>query len=193
MIVSTEERLKLAPADPQPIDVDPSETQEWLESLEAVVRTQGLERAKFLLQALLADAHKHGVRLPYDVTSPYVNTISLAEQPHFPGIREIERRIKSIIRWNAMAMVVRAGKYPGLGGHISTYASAATLYEVGFNHFFKGNAAPGGQTLSTIRVTPPPASTPARFWKADSPKNTSKTSAANCNRTLASPATPTPT
>jgi pyruvate dehydrogenase E1 component len=147
MIVSTEERLKLAPADPQPIDVDPSETQEWLESLEAVVRTQGLERAKFLLQALLADAHKHGVRLPYDVTSPYVNTISLAEQPHFPGIREIERRIKSIIRWNAMAMVVRAGKYPGLGGHISTYASAATLYEVGFNHFFKGNAAPGGADI----------------------------------------------
>lgn len=147
MIVRTEERLQLASADPQLFDHDPDETQEWLESLEAVIRTQGLQRAKFLLQALLADAHKQGVRLPFDATSPYVNTISLAEQPHFPGIREIERRIKSIIRWNAMAMVVRAGKYAGLGGHISTYASAATLYEVGFNHFFKGNAAPGGADI----------------------------------------------
>jgi pyruvate dehydrogenase E1 component len=120
-------------------DANPAETAEWLESLNFVLKNGGTERAKFLLSALDRRAHLEGVELPYASTTPYVNTISPDQQPKYPGDREIERRIKSIVRWNAMAMVVRANKVsPGIGGHISTYASAATLYEVGFNHFFRG-------------------------------------------------------
>ncbi len=125
-------------------DVDPLETVEWLESLDAVMGSQGRERAAFLLQALLDRAHRSGVRLPFTANTPYVNTIPVEEQQSFPGDRELERRIKSIVRWNAMAMVVRANREcPGIGGHISTYASAATLYEVGFNHFFRGRQGDG--------------------------------------------------
>ena len=119
-------------------DLDPQETVEWLESLEAVIRTQGIERARFLIETLLDRAQQDGVRFPFQPTTPYVNTIPENEQPEFPGDRELERRIKSIVRWNAMAMVVRANKATNVGGHIATYASAATLYEVGFNHFFRG-------------------------------------------------------
>ena len=108
-------------------DIDRSETHEWLEALDDVVATRGEERARFLLGELADRAFRRGVPLPAPV-SPYVNTIPLVEQPPYPGDREIERRIKSIIRWNAMAMVVRANKHEaGIGGHISTYASAATL------------------------------------------------------------------
>src|SRR5205814_3267794 len=97
------------------------------------------ERARFLLETLLERARRGGVHLPFSANTPYVNTIAAEEQPPFPGDREIERRIKSINRWNAMAMVVRANKESsGIGGHISTFASAATLYEIGFNHFFRG-------------------------------------------------------
>ncbi len=92
----------------------------------------------YLLTVLEENAYRAGVELPFSATTPYINTIPVDHQPVFPGNREIERRIKSIIRWNAMAMVVRANKESGVGGHISTYASAATLYEVGFNHFFHG-------------------------------------------------------
>lgn len=120
-------------------DSDPAETQEWIESLENVVLFQGPERMKFILKKLLEKAHQQGVDLPFTANTPYINTIPFERQPPFPGDRAIERRIKSLIRWNAMAMVVRANKkYLGIGGHISTYASAATLYEVGFNHFFRG-------------------------------------------------------
>ena len=120
-------------------DVNPAETSEWLQSLDYVLKNGGPERARFLLSALDRRAHVEGVDLPYTATTPYINTITPEEQPLYPGDREIERRIKSIVRWNAMAMVVRANKVsPGIGGHISTYASAATLYEVGFNHFFRG-------------------------------------------------------
>ena len=120
-------------------DTDPAETQEWLESLRYVLESKGPERVSYLLSVLDEKAHRSGVELPFTATTPYINTISADEQPVYPGNREIERRIKSIIRWNAMAMVVRANKEsPGIGGHISTYASAATLYEVAFNHFFHG-------------------------------------------------------
>jgi pyruvate dehydrogenase E1 component len=122
------------------------EDKEWLESLEYVLRTQGPERVRELLEILDVYAHNTGVDLPFTANTPYINTIPADEQPTFPGSRETERRIKSIIRWNAMAMVVRANKESdGIGGHISTYASAATLYEVAFNHFFKGkdNNKPG--------------------------------------------------
>ena len=115
------------------------EIKEWIESLEYVLKTDGPERVKQILHDLSTYAHKEGVSLPFTANTPYVNTIPKDKQPSFPGSREIERRIKSIIRWNAMAMVVRANKEEsGIGGHISTFASAATLYEIAFNHFFKG-------------------------------------------------------
>ncbi len=120
-------------------DIDAQETSEWLEALEEVLRYQGPERVRFLLSEMLRASYAKGVAVPFSINTPYINTIPREQQPPFPGDRQIERRIKSIIRWNAMAMVVRANrKFPGIGGHISTYASAATLYEVGFNHFFRG-------------------------------------------------------
>ncbi len=124
-------------------DLDPQETGEWLEAFEQIVALQGEERGRFLLAKLRELAYLRGVPLPLG-TTPYVNTIPAAEEPAYPGDRRIERRIKSLIRWNAMAMVVRANRTEaGIGGHISTYASAATLYEVGFNHFFRGRGPEG--------------------------------------------------
>lgn len=129
---------------PPPVDSDPAETAEWLGSLEYVLKSKGPERVKQLFRALETMARKEGVDLPKDLNTPYINTIPASKQPPYPGNREIERRIKSIIRWNAMAMVVRANnQYDGLGGHISTFASSATLYEVAFNHFFRGRGDSG--------------------------------------------------
>ncbi len=120
-------------------DFDTDETSEWLEALDGVVQARGTQRARFLLYRLIQRAYQQGVQVPFTANTAYINTIPLEQQPPYPGDRQLERRIKSLIRWNAMAMVVRANKkFPGIGGHISTYASAATLYEVGFNHFFKG-------------------------------------------------------
>ncbi|MCF8079882.1 MAG: pyruvate dehydrogenase (acetyl-transferring), homodimeric type [Desulfobacterales bacterium] len=134
------------------------ENREWRASLDYVFQSQGSDRVEALLEHLQRRAVKYGVRPCYSARTPYVNTIPVGEQAVFPGSREIERRIKSIVRWNAMAMVVRANREkPGIGGHISTYASCATLFEVGFNHFFRapnaghpgdivyfqGHAAPG--------------------------------------------------
>jgi len=114
------------------------ENKEWLESLEDVFRSQGPERVRDLLSRLHEQARKYGIQIRQTGTTPYVNTIPADQQPPYPGRREIERRIKNVIRWNAMAMVVRANREEsGIGGHISTYASAATLFEVGFNHFFR--------------------------------------------------------
>ncbi len=116
------------------------ETQEWLESLDYVLQTGGPARVKDLLKRLEAHAHKAGVKLPFSPNTPYINTISVQGQPSYPGDSQIEERIISLVRWNAMAMVVRANKRDdSIGGHISTYASSANLYEVGFNHFFKGD------------------------------------------------------
>src|SRR5690606_31153652 len=120
-------------------DYNDIETREWLYSLDYVLEHDGTERVKELLQQLQIRAHKAGVSIPFTANTPYINTIPREKQPPFPGDREIERRIKSLIRWNAMAMVVKANKLEnGIGGHISTYASAATLFEIGFNHFFRG-------------------------------------------------------
>jgi len=118
------------------------EEQEWLESLDYVLATYPPEKVQLLLRQLLDRAEQTGVQFPFSANRPYVNTIRRAEQPAFPGDREIERRIKSLIRWNAMAMVVRANRdaEASPGGHISTYASLATLYEVGFNHFFRARS-----------------------------------------------------
>ncbi len=126
-------------------DSDVAETKEWLDSLDGVLQSAGPERARFLLTQLRHKAVRQGVEIPFTANTPYINTIPPDRQPPYPGSREIERRIKSLVRWNAMAMVVRANKHsPGIGGHISTFASTATLFEVGLNHFFRGPEAPGG-------------------------------------------------
>jgi pyruvate dehydrogenase E1 component len=129
-------------------DVDAAETREWLDSFEGVLQTEGTDRARFLLTELKSKADRSGVQIPFSANTPYVNTIPLSRQPRYPGHRDIERRIKSLVRWNAMAMVVKANKEDGtLGGHIATFASSATLYEVGFNHFFHGSDHPDGHVL----------------------------------------------
>jgi pyruvate dehydrogenase E1 component len=118
------------------------ENREWIESLDYVYANQGPERVLELLRLLQVRAQENGVEAHFSANTPYINTIPVSRQPAFPGNREIERRIKSIIRWNAMAMVVRANREnSGIGGHISTFASSATLYEVGFNHFFRAKSA----------------------------------------------------
>ncbi len=125
-------------------DIDPSETREWLDSLNSVVDIRGRARARYLLARLLARARELQVGVPAMVSSDYINTIPPEQEPWFPGDEHIERRIRAFIRWNAMAMVTRANRrFDGLGGHLSTYASSASLYEVGFNHFFRGKSDGG--------------------------------------------------
>ncbi len=119
-------------------DLDPVETQEWLESIDSVLKTHGAERAHFLLDRLIDYTRRSGAYLPFRPNTAYVNTIPTGQQPEYPGNRALERRIEAYIRWNAMAMVVQANRISSeYGGHISTYASSATLYEVGFNHFWR--------------------------------------------------------
>ncbi len=126
-------------------DTDPTETQEWVDSFDAVVTEEGPDRARFLMAKLLERAHETSIGVPGSITTPYVNTISAEDQPEFPGDEDIERRIRRFIRWNAAVMVIKANhREKGIGGHLSTFASSATLYEVGFNHFFKGRNAAGG-------------------------------------------------
>ena len=121
------------------VDADPTETREWLDSLRYVINSRGGDRAAYLLHAIEQEAYRLGVAIPFSATTPYINTIPADRQPPYPGNREIERRIKSIIRWNAMAMVVRANREDkSIGGHISTFASSATLVEVAMNHFIRG-------------------------------------------------------
>ena len=129
-------------------DIDPQETDEWLESLQSVIEVDGPQRAGYILRAILKRARELNVGIPALIQTPYINTIPPEEEPSFPGDDVMEKRIRRIIRWNAMAMVQRANKrFPGIGGHISTYASSASLYETGFNHFFRGpNSSTGGLT-----------------------------------------------
>ncbi|MBM3805279.1 MAG: pyruvate dehydrogenase (acetyl-transferring), homodimeric type [Actinobacteria bacterium] len=127
-------------------DTDPGETEEWLDSLDAVVEVQGKTRARYLLSRLLERARASQVSFPATVSTPYINSISAEFEPWFPGDEHLERRIRAYIRWNAAVMVVRANtKAEGIGGHLSTFASSASLYEIGFNHFFRGkdNGTPG--------------------------------------------------
>jgi pyruvate dehydrogenase E1 component len=120
-------------------DVDPEETKEWVESLDAVIDARGKRRARFLLSKITERARERQVGSPAEVSTPYVNTIPTEEQPWFPGDDYLERRIRAYIRWNAAVMVVNANHHAeGIGGHLSTFASSAALYEVGFNHFFRG-------------------------------------------------------
>ena len=139
-------------------DIDPLETSEWLESLSAVIEKDGNQRAHYLIKELINKAYMEGANIPYTQNTPYINTIPVNEEKKSNGDQNIERRIRSLIRWNAAAMVVSANKkFPELGGHIGTFASAATLYDVGMNHFwraknnkfggdliyFQGHSAPG--------------------------------------------------
>ncbi len=138
-------------------DTDPQETKEWLESLAAVVEHEGPARAHYLIETLIATARQEGVNIPYSATTEYINTIPAEQQPPYPGDPDMEIKLHSYIRWNAMAMVVRANKDTNVGGHIASFASAAALYDVGFSHFwhapseqhdgdmiyFQGHSVPG--------------------------------------------------
>ncbi len=130
-------------------DIDPTETREWLESIDSVLRVHGPERAHFLLNRMIDFSRRSGAYLPYSPNTAYVNTISTGRQPEYPGDRTIERRLEAYLRWNAMAMVVQANrKSTEYGGHISSYASCATMYEVGFNHFWRApNDEHGGDMV----------------------------------------------
>ena len=128
------------------VDVDPAETAEWCEALDALIAAHGESRARFLFDALLAHARRHGVRWLPSMVTPYVNSIPLASQTPFPGDLAMEQRLAALMRWNALAMVMRANRVESggsaeLGGHIASYASAADLFEVGFNHFFRARSA----------------------------------------------------
>ncbi len=125
-------------------DIDQVETQEWLDSFDVVVDEQGQARGRFLLLKVLERARQRSIGIPSLTTTDYINTISPEREPAFPGDEDVERRIRRQIRWNAAVMVHRTNVERGTGGHIGTYASAASLYEVGFNHFFRGRAHPGG-------------------------------------------------
>jgi pyruvate dehydrogenase E1 component len=125
-------------------DIDERETSDWIESLDDVLDQEGETRARFLLFKLLKRARQRQVGLPPLTNTRYINTISPEQEPFFPGDEQLERRIRRLIRWNAVAMVLRANnRFAGIGGHLATYASAATLYEVGFNHFFRGKDGDG--------------------------------------------------
>jgi pyruvate dehydrogenase E1 component len=129
-----------------------AEMRDWLDALDDVIARETPERVRAMLRRLQTRAYAAGIRLPFSANTPYVNTIPSEDQPPYPGNLEVERRIRAFIRWNAMAMVVRANKHSdGIGGHISSYASSATLYEVGFNHFFRGPNSPGGADLVYIQ------------------------------------------
>jgi pyruvate dehydrogenase E1 component len=136
----------------RPVDVDPDETREWLEALDSVLQREGAERAHFLIEQLIDKARRSGAHLPYKLTTAYVNTIPVHDEELSPGEPGLEHRIRSIIRWNSLAMVVQANRRHGeLGGHIASFASAATLYDVGFNHFFRGAGHPSGGDLVYIQ------------------------------------------
>jgi pyruvate dehydrogenase E1 component len=159
-------------------DPDPTETREWIESMQAVIDREGAQRAHQILEGMVEVARRAGAHLPFQPTTEYINTIPPHLEAKSPGDAAMEWRIRSLIRWNAMAMVVRANRKPGdLGGHIASFASAATLYDVGFNHFWRGPEGdhpgdligrPGPQLARHLR---------ARFLKAASAKTSSTTSA----------------
>ncbi|HQE41505.1 MAG TPA: pyruvate dehydrogenase (acetyl-transferring), homodimeric type, partial [Zoogloea sp.] len=118
-------------------DADAQETKEWLDALSGVVAQEGTERAHFLIEKLIEAGREEGIDVPYSATTQYINTIPPDKQPRYPGDPDMEIKLHSYIRWNAMAMVVRANKHTNVGGHIASFASAAALYDVGFSHFWK--------------------------------------------------------
>ena len=128
-------------------DIDPQETREWLASLASVLREEGEERAHFILETLLEQAARDGLGFESGFTTPYYNTIPVERQPSYPGNLELEKRIEAYVRWNALAMVIRAGKHTNVGGHIASFASSAVMYEVGQNHFWHGQEGEQGGDL----------------------------------------------
>ena len=128
-------------------DIDPSETQEWLDALDSVLTNEGTERAHYLLERLVEKARRSGAYLPYSATTAYINTIPPGKEERSPGNHALEHRIRSYVRWNSMAMVLRANKNSNVGGHIASFASAATLYDVGYNHFWHATSEDRGGDL----------------------------------------------
>ncbi|MEY4348645.1 MAG: Pyruvate dehydrogenase component, partial [Actinomycetota bacterium] len=140
-----ESKAQAAALPSQYVDKDPEETREWLESLDGLIELHGPHRAKQIILELLRQAAKRDLGIPIIRSTDYINTIAPKDEPEFPGDAEMERRIRAFVRWNAAIMVHRAQRPGvGVGGHISSYASSAALYEVGFNHFFRGQDHPGG-------------------------------------------------
>lgn len=134
-------------------DADPIETQEWLDALSSVLKNEGPERAHFILENLVKYTRRRGVHLPFAATTAYLNTIPVGKEQKSPGNHELEHRIRSAIRWNAAAMVIRAGKKDlELGGHIASFASSATLYDVGFNHFWRAKNEATGEEGDLIYI-----------------------------------------
>ena len=134
-------------AQPEPMDADPQETREWIEALDGVIAQEGADRAHFLIEKVIGQAREAGIDLPYSANTEYINTIPVDQQPKYPGDGDMEIKIHSYIRWNAMAMVVRANKNTNVGGHIASFASAAALYDVGFSHFWHAPTAEHGGDL----------------------------------------------
>ena len=132
-------------------DADPQETQEWLAALDGVLKHGGAQRAHFLLEQLVDKARRSGAYIPFSANTAYLNTIPTQSEEHTPGDTEIENRIRSYVRWNAMAMVIRANKHTNVGGHIASFASAATLYDVGFNHFWRAQSEKFGGDLIYVQ------------------------------------------
>ena len=133
---------------PDPTDADPQETREWIEALEGVIAQEGADRAHYLIEKIIGQAREDGIDIPYSANTEYINTIPAERQPKYPGNADMEIKIHSYIRWNAMAMVVRANKDTNVGGHIASFASAAALYDVGFSHFWKSiNHESGGDLI----------------------------------------------
>ena len=154
-------------------DLDPVETQEWLDALESVLDREGEDRAHYLMTRMGELASRSGTQLPYAITTPYRNTIPVTHEARMPGDLFMERRIRSLVRWNALAMVMRANKHdPDLGGHISTFASSATLYDIGFNYFFQAPTDEHGGDLVFFQGHASPASTPGPSSKAASARTT---------------------
>ena len=154
-----------------------------MDSLDYILRETGKDRATFILNRLQEEMDKAGHPLPFTANTVYVNTIPAHQEPKYPGNIALEKRIRSLVRWNAMAMVVRANRLcPGIGGHISTFASLAMLLEVGFNHFFRAssNNSPGDQVY--FQDTPLPVFTPVRFWKDGCQNNNWKIFGGNCSQ-----------
>jgi pyruvate dehydrogenase E1 component len=132
-------------------DVDPQETREWVEAIDAVLEHEGPERAHYLIEQIIEQSRQRGAHVPFSANTAYINTIPVDKQPKMPGDQTIEEKIRNFARWNAMAMVVRANKDTNVGGHIASYASAATLYDVGFNHFWHAPSADHGGDLVFVQ------------------------------------------
>ena len=148
-------------------DSDPVETSEWREAFDSVLEFDGADRAGFLLEELIEEALRNGAPVPYSANTPYLNTIPPHQQPEHPGDRAIEHRIRSMIRWNAVAIVLRANKESSeLGGHIASFQSSATLYDTGFQHFWHAPSEDHGGDLIFVQGHVSPASTRARSWRA---------------------------